>query len=83
MAVQTPLAVGSVTVEGRPNAPVAWNPVCQITYTRDTWVTLVEKPSPYASDEAKLICQESNDKWLTWVPNYGQLVVDKSSFYCH
>lgn len=83
MAVQTHRAICSVMADDHRNLPVTWNPVCHITYTRDTWVKLLEKPSSYASDEAKLICQESPNTWLTWVPDYGQLVVDKSLFYCH
>ena len=83
MAVQTPQGVCSVTHDDRQKSRVTWNPVCHITYTRDTWVKLLKEPSLYSSDEALLICQESPDTWLTWVPNHGQLVVDKSLFYCH
>ena len=82
MAVQTNQAICSVNPDQHQDSSVTWNPVCHITYTRDTWVKLLEKPSSYADDEAKLICQESSDTWLTWVPNHGQLVVDKSLFYC-
>ncbi|MBE9191602.1 hypothetical protein IQ230_14850 [Gloeocapsopsis crepidinum LEGE 06123] len=59
-----------------------WNPVCQITYTRDTWVKLLQSPSEYAFDEAKLLCQESPDTWLAWVPDHGEVVLDRSDFYC-
>lgn len=40
-----------------------WNPVCHITYTRDTWVKLLQPLTEYAFDEAKLLCQESPDTW--------------------
>jgi hypothetical protein len=59
-----------------------WNPVCHITYTRDTWVKLLHLPSEYAFDEAKLLCQESPDTWVAWVPDHGEVVLDRSHFYC-
>ncbi|BAZ13697.1 hypothetical protein NIES4071_55370 [Calothrix sp. NIES-4071] len=59
-----------------------WNPVCHITYTRDTWVKLLLSPSEYAFDEAKLLCQKSSDTWVAWVPDYGEVILDKSYFYC-
>lgn len=59
----------------------SWNPVCHITYTRDTWVKLLELPSEYALDEAKLLCQKSDNAWVAWVPNHGEVVLDRSDFY--
>lgn len=59
-----------------------WNPVCHITYTRDTWVKLLQRNSEYAFDEAVLLCQESPDTWVAWVPDYGEVVLDRSQFYC-
>jgi hypothetical protein len=59
-----------------------WNPVCHITYNRDAWVKLLQSPSNYAFDEAKLLCQESPDTWFAWVPDYGEVTVDRSGFYC-
>lgn len=58
------------------------NPVCRINYTRDTWVKLMHLPSDYAFDEAMLLCQESQDTWVTWVPSHGEVVLDRSHFYC-
>ena len=62
-------------------API-WPPVCHITYTRDTWVKLIDLPNPYAADEAKLLCQASPHSWVVWVPDHGAVVLDRSSFYC-
>lgn len=58
------------------------NPVCHITYTRDTWVQLLQAPSDYAAAEAKLLCPTSNDTWVVWVPDYGETVLNRSEFYC-
>ncbi len=59
-----------------------WNPVCHITYTRDSWVKLIERPSPYSADEALLICQESIDTWVAWVPDLGEVRLNRSNLYC-
>jgi hypothetical protein len=58
-----------------------WCPVCHITYTRDTWVKLSTLLNPYAADEAKLLCQTSSDTWVAWVPDHGEVVLNKSHFY--
>jgi len=59
-----------------------WNPVCHITYTRDTWVKLSQLPSEYAAEEAQLLCPESPDSWVVWVPDHGEVVLHKRHFYC-
>jgi hypothetical protein len=58
-----------------------WSPVCHITYTRDAWVKLFQRPSEFAEAEAKLLCQESPSTWIAWVPNHGEVVLDRSQFY--
>lgn len=59
-----------------------WNPVCHITYSRDAWVKLLEPPSEYGFDEAKLLCQVAADMWLAWVPDHGEILLDRGEFYC-
>jgi len=72
---QTVLALEGAIASG-------WKPVCHITYNRDAWVKLLHPPSEYGFDEAKLLCQESDDTWVAWVPECGEVVLDKSQFYC-
>ncbi|BFM39181.1 hypothetical protein [Synechocystis sp. LKSZ1] len=74
-----PLQLDMMTNQGV-SAP--WTPVCHMTYTRDTWVKLLALPSEYASDEAKLLCQESVNTWVAWVPSHGEIRLDRSEFYC-
>jgi hypothetical protein len=57
-----------------------WNPVCHIVYNRDTWVKLFQVPSEYCADEALLLCQESFDTWVAWIPGYGETLLDRSNF---
>jgi hypothetical protein len=59
-----------------------WNPVCYITYNRDSWVRLNQAPSAYSDEEALLLCEESPGAWVAWVPGYGEILLDKSEFYC-
>lgn len=59
-----------------------WYSFCQLNYTRDTWVKLNIEVSEYAYDEAKLICQKSEEKWIGWIPNYGEIDLERSDFYC-
>ncbi|UAJ72412.1 hypothetical protein IQE94_15270 [Synechocystis sp. PCC 7339] len=62
---------------------VGWHAFCHIiTYNRDTWVKLLEIPGDYAFDEAKLLCQDSSTTWVAWVPDHGEVVLDRSNFYC-
>jgi hypothetical protein len=59
-----------------------WNPVCHITYDRASWVKLIQPPSKYSFDEAMLLCQESSNTWRAWIPDYGEVLLDRSNFYC-
>jgi hypothetical protein len=67
------LDLGSIATE--------WYLACRLNYTRDTWVKLLQAPSPYAEDEAKLLCQHSAQTWVAWVPGHGEVVIDRSHFY--
>jgi hypothetical protein len=57
-------------------------PVCHITYNRDAWVRLLQPPSEYSFDEALLLCQESPSSWVAWIPDHGEIVLDRGDFYC-
>lgn len=59
-----------------------WQLVCNITYNRDTWVKLLQPPSEFAAEEALLMCQESLNRWIAWVPEHGEVILDRGDFYC-
>ncbi len=46
----------------------------------DMWVKLLETPNPYSFDEALLLCKDSDNKWLVWIPNYGQAILETHQF---
>ena len=79
-------AIDSVTAKESAIAaqivPTSWNPVCHITYKRDEWVKLFETPSEFSFDEALLLCQDSPETWVAWIPDYGEIVLNRNSFYC-
>lgn len=45
------------------------------------WVKLAVLPNPYSSDEALLLCRQSEDEWIAWVPDHGEVVLHVSEFY--
>ncbi|GAB4146332.1 MAG: hypothetical protein Fur0046_24270 [Cyanobacteria bacterium J069] len=61
---------------------LGWNPVCHITYSRDAWVKLLQPLSAYSFQEAKLLCQAAADRWVAWVPDHGEVILNRSDFYC-
>jgi hypothetical protein len=66
----------------RDSLSTSWLPVCHITYNRDSWVKLNEPPSAYSDEEALLLCEEAPGLWVSWIPGYGEKLLDKSEFYC-
>lgn len=56
------------------------NIVCPTVYNPDTWVKLFQVPNEYCADEALLLCQESFDTWVAWVPGYGEILLDRNNF---
>lgn len=52
----------------------------QPEFEPSTWVRLLEPPSDFSSDEALLLCQCSDDRWLAWVPDYGEISLHLDQF---
>ncbi|XGW00279.1 MAG: hypothetical protein ACAF41_15250 [Leptolyngbya sp. BL-A-14] len=44
------------------------------------WVKLHSLPTTYCSDEALLLCQQSERQWLVWIPDYGEILLDRGQF---
>ncbi len=47
----------------------------------DTWVKLLETPTPVCSDEAWLMCEYPDGSWAAWIPDYGQVILRAGQFY--
>lgn len=82
MLLQLSCSKLDIIPEIQDNIAVAWNPVCHITYNRDSWVKLYKSPSEYSDMEALLLCEKSPDIWVSWVHGYGEICLNKSDFYC-
>lgn len=82
MVVKSMQSLGSSVSKSQRLADLGWYPSCQVTYNRDSWVKLIDVPSEYSHDQALLLCQESSDSWIAWVPNHGEVVLEKGNFYC-
>lgn len=52
-----------------------------IEHQASTWVSLLEAPSTFSYDEALLICQQSEDEWLAWVPEHGEVILHTRQFF--
>lgn len=44
------------------------------------WVNLIEPLTSLCFEEALLLCEESQDKWVAWVPGFGEKRLDISEF---
>jgi len=58
------------------------HPRCQLTYHQGNWVKLLQGPHSPATQAAQLLCQESAATWIARIPNHGEVVLDRSQFYC-
>jgi hypothetical protein len=59
----------------------AYQSQLQSDFQPSTWVQLLETPSLFSHDEALLLCQQSRDEWVAWIPNHGEVVLHVSQFY--
>jgi len=49
-------------------------------FAPSTWVRLFNPPTAFSFDEAWLLCQYSQDKWLAWIPDYGEILLSTNEF---
>ncbi|MGI0485745.1 hypothetical protein ACN4EK_09935 [Pantanalinema rosaneae CENA516] len=45
-----------------------------------TWVKLLNPPTAFSFDEAWLLCQCSEQSWLAWIPDYGEIMLHVDEF---
>ncbi len=41
------------------------------------WVQLRDRLSEYSADQALLLCEETEGRWVAWVPDYGQALLER------
>ena len=42
------------------------------------WVKLLELPHPLSYDEALLLCPQSEDEWVVWIPDCGEAILQRT-----
>lgn len=62
-----------------PTFTIAGNGV-QAAIAPSTWVKLRSLPATYCSDEALLLCQQSEQQWLAWIPDHGEITLEREEF---
>ena len=45
------------------------------------WVSLRNAPSDYSHDEALLLCETFPGEWVSWVPGFGEITLNRGQFY--
>lgn len=45
-----------------------------------TWVQLSQLPSPFSYEQALLLCQQADDRWVAWAPDFGEINLHSSQF---
>ncbi|GET43713.1 MULTISPECIES: hypothetical protein [Microseira] len=77
MSPSTPVSVGSVG---------AWERLCDRTtppapkFAPSVWVKVLNPPTAFSFDEAWLLCEYSENQWLAWIPDYGEILLRIDEF---
>jgi hypothetical protein len=45
-----------------------------------TWVKLRIFPSQYSFDEALLLCEQDEGRWVAWIPDFGEIILITGQF---
>lgn len=73
----TPVSVGNVraweTFGERTSSPA-------LKFEPSTWVKVLNPPTAYSFDEAWLMCEYSENQWLAWIPDYGEILLGIDEF---
>jgi len=48
--------------------------------TPSMWVKLFNPPTAFSFDEAWLLCECSEEQWLAWIPDYGEILLSTNEF---
>lgn len=49
-------------------------------YEPNSWVQLLELPNPFSHDQALLLCQQTDNEWVAWIPDHGETVLTTNQF---
>lgn len=66
--------------------PLSWEKLRELSLTTSsewepsTWVKVLNPPTAFSYDEALLLCQTSENQWLAWIPDYGEILLHTNEF---
>ncbi|KOR36954.1 hypothetical protein AM228_09980 [Planktothricoides sp. SR001] len=52
----------------------------KLLFCSGDWVSLIKPLTALSFEEAILLCEESLDKWVVWVPGLGETRLNTSEF---
>lgn len=81
MPLQAPYPVCPLVPDRKNAISSERKPLYPTPNRRNSWVKLHQRPNEYSFDEAMLLCQESSNTWLAWVPDHGEIRLSSSDFY--
>jgi hypothetical protein len=58
-------------------SPSVAAPVTVFVPQANQWVQLRERLPEYSADQALLLCEENEGRWVAWVPDYGQALLER------
>lgn len=60
----------------------SFQPYCNLhsEVSPSDWVKLLNPLSEYSHDEALLLCKQSEDVWVAWIPEHGEALLHISQF---
>lgn len=44
------------------------------------WVQLRDRLSEYSDDQALLLCEATEGRWVAWIPNHGEALLERDQF---
>lgn len=63
----------------QPQQPIGVSPSSEVFVPRShQWVQLRNSLSEYSEDTALLLCPKDRDRWIAWIPGFGQATLERS-----
>lgn len=88
MALQFHRSTSSPSQQMVAGSSLPWEKIRDLSLTTiaewepSTWVKVFNPPTAFSFDEALLLCQTSEDQWLAWIPDHGEVLLHVNDF-CH
>lgn len=87
MALQFYRSTSAPSQQVSASNPLHWEKLRDLSLTTvsewepSTWVKVFNPPTTFAFSEALLLCQASENHWLAWIPDHGEVLLHTDDFY--